>query len=428
MTSRNDFSSARMLFKSAVAAFGLLLSAYLLWKLHSLIVPVAVSGFIAYICRPLIAHLERYRMPRSVAIGLLLVVFVLAALFIASRIAAVMPNEIAAIELKVTALYKLNENYRVLMGLDPSLKKGNRFYSLAHEDTDPIVDWINRQLALTPEEEFQFLASRPWRPDALSGSDRLFDYHRTNLTTLKLRSATALAEVGGVRPSPESPTQATAPDLKKPRSTLGQILSAWIIAPLVFLFLLSDAGEIKRGLLSAVPNPVFEPALRVLEDLDRALGSYLRGISLECSLLGLSVTVLLVIVGVSPRWAIAIGIFAGATNVIPYMGTAVALLGGLAYALLAEEIHPLLPMVNPGNFVIWVIAAVILAEVLKNVFYEPVVLGGAVKLHPLVVVIGIMGGGMLFGLAGVLLAVPTITIFKAFVSSTARQLKAYGLI
>ena len=216
--------------------------------------------------------------------------------------------------------------------------------------------------------------------------------------------------------------------MKTPLAILGNILSAWFIAPLVFLFLLGDTGEIKRGLLSAVPNPLFEPALRVLEDLDRALGSYMRGIFLECALLGLSVTVLLVIVGVAPRWAIVIGIFAGATNVVPFMGTAVALFGGLAYALLTEEMHPVLPMVNAGNFVFWVVAAVAAAEVLKNIFFEPVVLGGAVKLHPLVVVIGIVGGGILFDLAGVLLAIPAITIFKVSISSTARQLKAYGLV
>ncbi len=428
MTAHEKFSSARVLFKAAVAGTGLLLLTYLAWKLRSLIVPVAVGGLMAYICRPLIAYLERSRMPRSLAIGLLLVGFVLAILFIASRIAAIMPNEIAAIELKVHGLYKLNENYRVLMGLDPSLKEGNRIYRLAHEDTDPILDWINRQLALTPEEQWQFLASRPRGPDAPAGSDRLLDYYRANLKTLKLRSAAPFAEFGGRRPAPEGPAQVPGPDLKKPLSTLGQILSAWIIAPLVFLFMLIDAGEIKRGVLSAVPNRLFEPALRVLEDLDRALGSYMRGISLECALLGLSMTVLLVIVGVSPRWAIAIGIFTTATNVIPYVGTAVALLGGLAYALLAEEIHPLLSVVDPVNFTIWVIAAVILAEVLKNVFYEPIVLGGAVKLHPLIVVLGVVGGGILFGLAGVLLAVPAITVLKVFVSSTARQLKAYGLI
>ena len=424
MTSRNDIGSAGMLVRFGVGVGGLLLSAYLLWKLRSLIVPVVVGGLVAYICRPLVVHLERCRIPRSAAIGLLLVMFVLAVLFIAGRIAAVMPNETAAIELKVRAFYKLNENYRVLMGLDPSLQKGNRFYRLAHEDTEPIVDWINRQLALTPEERSLFLALHP---DGPGGSDRLLDYHRANRKILNLRARRPHAEVsGGEGHAPGGPAQAPSPARKRPLAALGRILSAWIIAPLVFVFLLSDSGEIKRGLLSAVPNPLFEPALRVLEDLDRALGSYLRGLFLECALLGLSLTVFLVIVGVSPRWAIAIGIVTGATDVIPYMGTAVALLGGLAYALLAEEIHPLLPLVNPGNFVIWVLAAVILAEVLKEV-YEPIVLGGAASLHPLVVLIGVVGSGMLFGIAGMLLAVPVITIFKVFVSSTARQLKAYGL-
>jgi len=140
------------------------------------------------------------------------------------------------------------------------------------------------------------------------------------------------------------------------------------------------------------------------------------------------VIVLLAIVGVSPRWAMAIGIFSAATNVIPYMGSAAALVGGLAYALLVDEIHPLLPMVHTGNFVFWVIGAVGLAELFKNILYEPLVLGGAVKLHPLVVVIGVVGGGILFDLAGVLLAIPVITVFKVLVSSSVRQFKAYGLL
>ena len=428
MTSRNDFRSARMLFKSAVAATGLLLSAYLLWKLRSLIPPVAVGGLAAYICRPLVAHLERYLVTRRLAIGLLLLAFVVVALFIVNRVRAVMPTEIGAVELKVRGLYKINEGYKSLMGLDPSLTRGNRIYGLARAELDPRVDWTNRLLALTPEETSQFLASRPHGPDAPSGPDRLLDHYRANLHTLNVRAQAALPDKGEVGAARRVPAGTPGPLLKTPLVILGNILSAWFIAPLVFLFLLGDTGEIKRGLLSAVPNPLFEPALRVLEDLDRALGSYMRGLFLECALLGLSVTVLLVIVGVAPRWAIVIGIFAGATNVVPYMGTAVALFGGLAYALLTEEMHPVLPMVNPGNFVFWVVAAVGGAELLKNIFYEPIVLGGAVKLHPLVVVIGIVGGGILFDLAGVLLALPTITIFKVSISSAARQLKAYGLV
>jgi len=80
------------------------------------------------------------------------------------------------------------------------------------------------------------------------------------------------------------------------------------------------------------------------------------------------------------------------------------------------------------TFAIWVVVAVALAELLKNVVYEPIILGGAVKLHPLVVVIGVLGGAILFGPAGMLLAIPTITIVKVLVASTARHLTAYGLI
>lgn len=426
MIPRNDLSPAGTLFKSVVAAAGALLAAYLFWKLRSLIVPVAVSSLMAYICRPLVIRLERYRVPRSLGIWLLLVVFVLAALFIANLVRSIMPTEIGALELKVRAVYKLNEGYKNLMGLDQSRTRGNWIYELSQGELDPKVYQINRLLALTPEERTQFLASRPRGREAPAGSDRLLDYYRANLQTLKVREPAALPQTGAVRAAPPAVAQTPMPAL--PIATLGHILSTWIIAPLIFLFLLRDTGEIKRGLLGTVPNRLFEPALAVLADLDHALGDYMRGIFLECSLLGITMTLLLAILGVSPRWAIAIGILAGVTNVVPYLGSAVALMGGLAYALLAEQIHPLLPMVNTENVAIWVIAAVGLAELLKNFFYEPLVLGGAVKLHPLVVVIGVVGGGILFGLAGVLLAIPMITVFKVFVSSTARQLKAYGLI
>ena len=110
------------------------------------------------------------------------------------------------------------------------------------------------------------------------------------------------------------------------------------------------------------------------------------------------------------------------------VGFAAALLSGLAYALLAEDVRPLLPIVTPGTFWLWVIGAVALAELLKNAVYEPVVLGDAVHLHPLVVVIGVVGGAILFGPFGMLLAIPTMTVVTVFISSTARHLRAYGLI
>jgi predicted PurR-regulated permease PerM len=208
---------------------------------------------------------------------------------------------------------------------------------------------------------------------------------------------------------------------------LREFLATWAIAPLVFFFLLRDTGEIKRGLLTMVPNRLFEPTLRVLADLDAAVGDYVRGVSLECGFLGVTVAILLTVVGVPLQWAITVGIVSGASNVIPYAGTAVAMLSGLTYALLADDVRPLLPWVNPGNLALWVVVAVVLAELIKSVIYEPIVFGGRVKLHPIVMGIGVVGGATLFGPVGMFLAIPTITIVKAFVSSSARQIKAYGL-
>jgi predicted PurR-regulated permease PerM len=422
-------SRAGTVFKSLAAAAGAVLGAYLVWGLRSLIVPAAVGGLLAYICRPVVARLERSRVPRGVAIGLLLLVFVLAALVAVNGIRAVIPSDTEALELRIRALYMLNQRYQALMGLDRSMTRGNRIYQLVHDDLDPLVDRVSQLLALTPEEHAQFVVSRPrGAHDAPAGSDRLVEYDRANVETLERRSRTALAEPAtrsAARPPAAPVSTSVAPT---PLAALGDIFSTWIISPLMFLFLLQDTGEIKRGLLRAIPNRLFEPALNVLADLDRALGDYVRGLFLECCLLGLTVVLLLTLIGVPLRWAIAIGIFTGASNVVPYLGFAAALLGGLAYALLAEDIRPLLPMVSSENFVIWVIVAVVLAELLKNVVYEPVVLGGAVNLHPLVVVIGVLGGAVLFGPVGMLLAIPTLTVVKVLVSSTAKQLKACGLI
>ena len=413
-----------------VTAAAAILAACLVWGLRSLIVPAFVGGLLAYICRPLVARLERCRMPRGVAVGLLLLMFGVVTFVSLNSVRAAIPSESAILELRVRALYALNHRYQALMGLDPSWNRGNGLYRLTHRDLDPLMDRVSEVLALAPDERALFVASLERLTDAGSaGSIRLLDYERANAQALEMRARrtgradSATKAVGG-SPSSAPPTSVA----KSEPAGLGDVLSTWIIAPLIFLFLLWDTGRVKRGLVAAVPNRLFEPALAIMADVDEALGNYVRGIFLECCALGLTVMVFITIVGVPLRWAIAIGIFTGASNVVPYMGFAAALLGGLAYALLAENVHPLIPLVTAETFAIWVVVAVALAELLKNVLYEPIVLGGAVKLHPLVVVIGVVGGAILFGPAGMFLAIPTITIVRVLVASSARHLKAYGLV
>ena len=430
MTGAGSAEPAAGVIKYVVTAAAVFLAAYLVWGLRSLIVPASVGGLLAYICRPLVARLERYRMPRGLAVGLLLLTFAFVALAGFNSLRAVMPSETGVLDLRVRALYALNNRYQTLMGLDPSWTRGNRLYGFAHRDLDPLVDHVSELLALTPDERAQFVASREWATaEASARWNRLLDYDRANTETLEMRARRTGRGELAPRPFGEpSPSSAPTSEVKSGPAAVGDILSTWMIAPLIFLFLLWDTGHIKRGLLRAVPNRLFEPALAVLADVDEAVGDYVRGMFLECCALGVTVIVFFTFVGVPLRWAITIGIFVGATNVMPYMGFVAALLSGLGYALLAEEVHPLLPLVTIETFTIWVVVAVVLAEVLKNVVYEPIVLGRAVKLHPLLVVIGVVGGAILFGPAGMLLAIPTITVARVLVSSSARHFTAYGLI
>lgn len=414
--------------KPVVAAAGIVLAVYLTWELRSLILPLTVSGLLAYVCRPLVTGLERCHMPRGLAIGLLLAGFLLGCLVIIVGLQAVIPTEHRVIELKVHALYALNDRYKVFMGFDHSPTGGNRLYRLLHADLDPLMDHVNQVLALTPDEQAEFMASHAGPGGTEPGADQLLSEHRANLVTRKVRDRTLSRDPGPAGPADQGLGQGWTKIVRTPLAALGDVLSTWIIAPLVFFFLLRDTGEIKRGFLSLVPNRLFEPALAILADLDRAVGDYLRGVSLSCSLLGLTIMLFLALLGVPLRWAFAIGLFAAMTNVVPYLGSIVALLAGLGYAFFGADVHPLLPMVETRSLAIWVIVAVGLAELIKNAVYEPLVLGGAVRLHPVVIIIGFMGGTLMFGLVGAILAIPAITIFTVFTASAARHLKAYGLI
>jgi len=409
-----------------VAAAALAVVGCLIWGLRSLILPASVGGLLAYVCRPIVDRLERYGIQRGLAVGVLLLVLGAVALASLSSIRAVMPSQIEALELRVRVLYSLNHRYQSLMGLDPSWTRGNRLYQLLSRDLDPLLDRVSEVLALTGEERAQLAASR--EQGAGGGpapADRLLAYERANAQTLQLRARRAGA-AGQATGGPSEPARGFVPTMAP--GAVGVLLSTWMIAPLIFLFLLWDTGNIKRGLLRAVPNRLFEPALAVLADVDQALGDYLRGIVRECCALGATVFVLLLVVGVPPHWALAIGTFTGLSNLLPYMGFVAALVSGLAYSLLAKDVNSLIPFVTDENFPIWVVAAVLLAELLKNVVYEPVVLGSAVKLHPLAVVVGALGGATLFGPAGMFLAIPVITVVKVLVASTARHLSVYGLV
>lgn len=325
------------------------------------------------------------------------------------------------LDLRVRIQYKLDQKYRNFMGVANSGDKGNILFELFGDELQPVIKKINQALQLNSDEKIlfeQFLSTQPPRV-----KEKLSAYYRSNqkLAKTEIRKNIDTKEL-------KEEVEVEAPRKSSLLATIGEIVSQWLAAPFIFIFFLIDQGEIKKNIIAAVPNRYFEMILTVIDSVDDALGKYLRGTLLECFLVGFTIFISLFFIGVELRWAGIIGMIAGGANAIPFLGPAIGLIVGASYALIVEDINPILPFVNTDNMMFWVIIVVAIAQVLDNAFFQPVILGSAVNLHPIIVILGVMGGSILFGVAGMLLAIPFIVIIKGVFTTLFKQLRAYQLI
>lgn len=398
----------------------------LVYMLRQLILPFLVGTFTAYLCFPLLRMAKRVGVPRWVAIILLFGMFSLAVTVLATQIQSLIPDERDQLVLRTRFQYKLNEKYRHFMDIKDDGDQGNFIYSYLGPDLNKMIANINTFLVLNRDERNLFVRYRMGYRGRPIIEDQYFEYFRKNLVA------------GNKVFDPEEAEEKAREDLKSAQppaqreqskvSALLEILELWIVMPFVFLFLLIDDGEIKRYFVSLVPNRYFELTLTVMHKVNSAIGNYLRGIMVECSLVGLAFIILFALMGFDLQLAVVIGIIAGIANAIPFLGPAIAFALGASYALIVEEVHSILPFMTADNLIIGVIVAVVLVRILDDAIFQPYIVGGAVHLHPLVVFIGVIGGSMLFGFVGLLLAIPTIVIVKELVATLFNELRDYYII
>lgn len=96
-----------------------------------------------------------------------------------------------------------------------------------------------------------------------------------------------------------------------------------------------------------------------------------------------------------------LGIFAGITNVIPYFGPFIGAIPAIALAMLVSK-----------WMVIKVIIAFVVIQQVEASIISPKILGDRVGLHPLFVILVLLAGGQLFGLTGLILAVPVAAVLR----------------
>jgi predicted PurR-regulated permease PerM len=211
--------------------------------------------------------------------------------------------------------------------------------------------------------------------------------------------------------------RSAGPDLFRPllalmqkalTSTVGVLLAmlGYLIIPVYLFYLLYDLPQLKVFIESHVPER-FRPAYtRKLAEIDEVLSGFVRGQLSVCVILAFLYSAGLYVIGID--LAIAIGTLAGAAFIIPYVGTIIGICLSVVMALLKfnDIIHPLLCLGWFG-----------FVQLLEGTIITPKVVGDTVGLHPLVAIVVLLIGGQLFGIIGMLLAVPVTAVMQVFLRS-----------
>src|SRR5215471_18597660 len=363
----------RKLFYLTFATLAFILGGFLIWKLRILILPIIVGALLAFLFRPVKDRFRVRWLPHELQVLCSFLAISLVLFFAFNTLRKHIPDEEQKLEFKVRLKYKLNERYRQLIAKLPE-RKSNAVTPLIEDQTGPLMDKINQALELSPEERNLFLKYAAGYNGKPPIERKFVDYFRANQNT-KEYVIPEKPPVGGASPTASPAPVPVQPPTAEEGTSLESKLSAWMLAPLIFIFLGFDNGQIRRFFISLVPNRYFELSLTVLDRLDDAIGKYLRGTLTECLLVGLTLTLGLILLGIPAGIAVAIGVVSGLLNAIPYLGTVIALLIGVTYALIAENVRPLIPGLNPNDLALYVVILIIITHVLDDVVFQPFVLG-----------------------------------------------------
>ncbi|TXD68493.1 AI-2E family transporter [Aequorivita lipolytica] len=187
-------------------------------------------------------------------------------------------------------------------------------------------------------------------------------------------------------------------------STIVGIFSVLFIS----FFLLKDENLIARSVLAFSKKGDEQKFKRILIKIKELLSRYFIGLLMQISILALFYSVLLLYLDV--RDAIAVAIICAFLNIVPYLGPIIGwvliLLVIVSNNLGADFSTGLLPLLFIAS------SGYAIAQIFDNFISQPVIFGHSVRSHPLEIFIVILTAGYVFGIPGMILAVPTYTALK----------------
>jgi predicted PurR-regulated permease PerM len=172
--------------------------------------------------------------------------------------------------------------------------------------------------------------------------------------------------------------------------------SLLVVMPVVTFYLLTDWHRLVETLDGLIPRQHRGAARDVLREIDRVISAFVRGQSGVCVILGVFYAVSLSLAGLNFGWVI--GIVSGLLTFVPYVGSMTGLV--LAVGVAVAQFWP------DWTWMLVVFAICCVGQFLEGYVLVPTLVGKNVGLHPVLLMFAMFAFGYLFGLVGLLVAVP----------------------
>lgn len=185
-------------------------------------------------------------------------------------------------------------------------------------------------------------------------------------------------------------------------SAIARVTVAIIMSPFILFYFLRDSYKMKEGLIKAFPTRMRRPSARILGDINKQLAGYVQGQVTVAIVVGIMFTIFFNIIGL--RYAATFGIIAGFLNMIPYLGSFLAMVPVVIMGIVQGPI-----------MLIKVLVTFVIEQTIEGRFVAPLVLGSKLSIHPITIMFILLTSGSMFGIWGVFLGIPVYASIKVIV-------------
>ena len=194
---------------------------------------------------------------------------------------------------------------------------------------------------------------------------------------------------------------------------IGDIVITVMTMPVILYYLLKDGNKVIPFVTRMFPTRSQHKISVMLNEMNQQVSSYIRGQITVAICVGFTYIIGYTLIGLP--YGVTIGMIAGLLTIIPYLGSII----GLTPALIIGFVT------NP-TLALHVLLVFVIEQLIESRVLQPLILGSSLKMHPVTILIILLAAGKMFGLVGLLIAVPVYAVVKVFITHFFAWYKEYS--